>query len=161
MVGERYAGPLPPARCYQGRLFTERAELAQRSRMEREKHDFRQALARLGRKTGRECTPAPAVLRFDLVRPAADAASHAGARVTLTLDGEPVATPPDVYALLGSIVQDLGEIPPDYLVATGDGAYRREANDKRPEDVWKGTYHEEGAFLYNEWDHKRAHYRKH
>ncbi len=27
--------------------------------------------------------------------------------------------------------------------------------------MWKGTYHEEGAFLYNEWDHRRSHYRKH
>ena len=27
-------------------------------------------------------------------------------------------------------------------------------------DVWKGIYHEEGAFFYNEWDHQRRHYRK-
>jgi nitric oxide reductase NorD protein len=26
--------------------------------------------------------------------------------------------------------------------------------------VWKGTYHEEGAFLYNEWDYERQNYRK-
>ena len=26
--------------------------------------------------------------------------------------------------------------------------------------MWKGTYHEEGAFLYNEWDYKRNGYRK-
>lgn len=28
------------------------------------------------------------------------------------------------------------------------------------DDVWKGTYHEEGAYLYDEWDFKRGDYRK-
>jgi nitric oxide reductase NorD protein len=29
-----------------------------------------------------------------------------------------------------------------------------------PEEVWSGAYHEAGAFLYNEWDYRRKHYRK-
>lgn len=45
-------------------------------------------------------------------------------------------------------------LPPRPVVAAGDGGYRRSNAEKRPEDVWKGTYHEEGAFLYNEWDHR-------
>ncbi|MDH3670435.1 MAG: VWA domain-containing protein [Gammaproteobacteria bacterium] len=32
--------------------------------------------------------------------------------------------------------------------------------EKDPADVWKGSYHEEGAFSYNEWDYRRQHYRK-
>ena len=27
--------------------------------------------------------------------------------------------------------------------------------------MWQGTYHEEGAFLYPEWDYQRHLYRKH
>jgi len=64
---------------------------------------------------------------------------------------------------MDSIIQDLGEIPDDYLVAAGDGGYRMQNDAKTerdPNDVWKGTYHEDGAFLYNEWDHERQHYRK-
>jgi len=29
-----------------------------------------------------------------------------------------------------------------------------------PDNVWKGTYHEEGAERYNEWDFNRNHYHK-
>ena len=60
-------------------------------------------------------------------------------------------------------MQDLGDIPDDYLVPAGDGDYDPrlfEDNKPDPDDVWSGTYHEEGAFLYNEWDFRRQHYRK-
>ena len=30
----------------------------------------------------------------------------------------------------------------------------------KPQEVWSGTYHEDGAFLYQEWDYRRKHYRK-
>jgi nitric oxide reductase NorD protein len=62
---------------------------------------------------------------------------------------------------MASIFQDLGDIPEDYLYAAGDGAYlARDIGAQSVEDVWKGTYHEEGAFLYNEWDYERQNYRK-
>ncbi|MGH8672166.1 MAG: nitric oxide reductase activation protein NorD, partial [Burkholderiales bacterium] len=66
-----------------------------------------------------------------------------------------------VEALMDSIIQDLGNIPEDYLVAAGDGGYQVSVgDDNKAADVWKGIYHEEGAFLYNEWDYNRKHYRK-
>ena len=56
----------------------------------------------------------------------------------------------------------LGDIPDDYLTPAGAGGERENRHaDNDPADVWKGIYHEEGAFLYNEWDHRRQHYRKH
>ena len=79
----------------------------------------------------------------------------------MELDGKPIAPPDNVKGTMASIFQDLGEIPEDYLYAAGDGAYLAEAiGAQNVEDVWKGTYHEEGAFLYNEWDYERQHYRK-
>jgi len=86
-----------------------------------------------------------------------------GFRLELELDGRPLRPPDEAWSLLGSIIQDLGEIPDDYLVPAGDGAYHplpSGADADRSKDVWKGSYHEEGAFLYNEWDYKRSHYRK-
>lgn len=61
-----------------------------------------------------------------------------------------------------SIIQDLGEIPPEYLVAAGPGLYKRGlgGESRDPDSVWSGTYHEEGAFLYDEWDYSRQHHRK-
>ncbi len=79
------------------------------------------------------------------------------------LDEQPIAPPEDVKAIMKSIIQDLGEIPDDYLVAAGDGEYDADYlkdQELNPDDVWSGTYHEEGAFLYNEWDFLRQHYRK-
>jgi nitric oxide reductase NorD protein len=65
--------------------------------------------------------------------------------------------------LLTSIALDWGEIPPEMLVAAGDGEYdaaRYEVKEKDPNEVWQGTYHLEGAHLYPEWDFARQHYRK-
>jgi nitric oxide reductase NorD protein len=62
-----------------------------------------------------------------------------------------------------SIIQDLGDLPPDYLVPAGEGPYYARRGDGKGDlaaDVWKGTYHEEGAELYNEWDFRRQDYRK-
>jgi nitric oxide reductase NorD protein len=77
------------------------------------------------------------------------------------LDGRPLPVPENVKSTMASILQDLGDIPEDYLHAAGDGAYfAGDIGERRADDVWKGTYHEEGAFLYNEWDYERQNYRK-
>ena len=81
----------------------------------------------------------------------------------MTLDGMPIAPPEDVKQLMTSIYLDFGEIPPEYLVAGRRWRIRpqpalRPARD--PDAVWQGTYHEEGAMFYPEWDHGRQHYRK-
>jgi nitric oxide reductase NorD protein len=62
-----------------------------------------------------------------------------------------------------SIIVDFGEIPPEYLHAAGPGEYdlkKYEDEKPNPDDVWQGTYHEEGAHIYNEWNFKRKHYHK-
>jgi nitric oxide reductase NorD protein len=68
-----------------------------------------------------------------------------------------------VKQLLISVHLDFGEIPPEYLVPAGDGEYDPALYLEQPIDpdsVWQGTYHEEGAQFYPEWDHGRQHYRK-
>ncbi len=162
-----YGTDIPAAQCYQGFLYPARATQAMAQRLAREKDQFHAALARLLEEKHRRAEPgAPAEEsgadseRFRMQRtPDPD---HPGKwHHELALDGQVVAIPPDVKALMDSIIQDLGDIPDEYLVAAGDGGYRREGEEKNPDDVWKGTYHEEGAFLYNEWDYRRQHYRKH
>ena len=81
----------------------------------------------------------------------------------VTLDGLPIAPPDDVKQLMISVHLDFGEIPPEYLVPAGDGEYDASLYLEQPVDpdaVWQGTYHEEGAQFYPEWDHGRQHYRK-
>jgi len=79
----------------------------------------------------------------------------------LRLDGNPIAPPDNVRNLLDSILQDLGEIPDDYLSPAGDGGVRKDKHETNdPAEVWKSVYHEGDVLFYNEWDHKRRHYRK-
>lgn len=89
--------------------------------------------------------------RFELA--ANDGKTQERTDFELTLDGAPIAPPDDVRDLLTSI----------QLVAAGPGEYDPSlygAQEKDPNDVWQGTYHEEGATLYPEWDYGRQHYRK-
>lgn len=87
-----------------------------------------------------------------------DATNDGTSELELRLDGMPIAPPDHVRQLLDSIRQDLGEIPDAYL-QTGGEASNRDAGENEttghdPADAEKNT------FLYDEWDHKRRHYRK-
>jgi nitric oxide reductase NorD protein len=163
-----HASPAPV--CYQGAMFPERVAALVAARVRREKEAFRRVLAqiegrRLDQRPDTKAQPdetLDANSRVDVrkVSPANDAQ---GVVYELFLDGQPIAPPDEAQGLMESIVQDFGEIPDDYLVAAGPGAYNADADPRvalDPKDVWKGTYHEEGAFLYDEWDADRKHYRK-
>ncbi len=156
--------------CYRGTLDPDAVRACLESRAALERDLFRIALARLledqdGRPPGAEQTEAltlpETAARLGAQRHA-DPDRPTGLRFELLLDGKPVAPPDDVRSVMESILQDHGEIPPEYLVAAGPGLYRRAAADAGcdPDAVWAGTYHEEGAFLYDEWDHERRHHRK-
>ena len=156
-----YDGELPAPVCYQGAMHPDRVAAAIAARLAREKDEFRIALVQLlGEKTGEYAEASatdPLAGRFRVSR---DEQQPGEFSFSLNLDGRPITPPENVRALMDSIIQDLGKIPEDYLTAAGSGGYRRTDDSKRPEDVWHGTYHEEGAFLYNEWDFRRRHYRK-
>ncbi len=155
---------IPGAFCYQGVLHVETAQQVMQERLLREKELFRQALAHLGKKTLNKSeidTAADTETKRYSAEPTADPDHPGQSTFTLTLDGQLIQPPAEVRALMDSILQDLGQIPEDYLVAVGAGRYQKSTEEKRPEDAGKELYHEEGAFLYNEWDHRRQHYRKH
>jgi nitric oxide reductase NorD protein len=161
LLSELYAGELPAPICYQGTMHPERVAAAVAARIAREKDEFRTALMQmLGEKDGEyedAAMPDPLEGRFSVTQ---NEERDGEFSFALNLDGKPITPPDNVRSLMDSIIQDLDQIPDDYLTAAGDGGYRRENEEKKPEDVWKGTYHEEGAFLYHEWDFRRQHYRK-
>ena len=161
-VGDR---PLPDC-CYQGILRFDEAAKIRRKRIEKEKAFFRVALSELaeemrGDDASRNPGNTDAPARFE--RKPQDDTAQPGGEIELQLDGEPVPLPEHVNELATSIIVDFGEIPPEYLQAAGPGEYdlkKYEEEKRNPEDVWKGTYHEEGAEHYNEWNFKRQHYHK-
>ena len=157
----------PEACCYQGSLQLDQVAATLQRRSEKEKAYFRVALSELAKdlsaKKDDEIEPAGTddVPVFKLVKK--EEADYQQGTIELELDGELVAPPDHVRELITSIIVDFGEIPPEYLVAAGPGEYdlkKFEEQQPDPDDVWKGTYHEAGAELYNEWNFKRQHYHK-
>ncbi|MGA7802209.1 MAG: hypothetical protein WCC36_15535, partial [Gammaproteobacteria bacterium] len=171
LLASIHGAPEPVPTLYQGCLHPERVAAVRALRLVQDREALRKGLIRMrederrrppeGQDPDREPAEPPNG-RFRL-RQIPDADLPDGFTYEIELDGQPVAPPDDVKGTMQSILQDLGQIPEDYLVAAGDGAYRADGGDpgeRDPSEVWKGTYHEEGAFLYNEWHHERHHYRK-
>ncbi len=167
LLAEAYHLPDFPPLCYQGELRPEAVVTARAGRIPKEKARLRIKLAELEKEHGRHRSEAATPQK-----PATEQA--AGFRIDvrdgdgrlefdLTLDGAPIAPPEDVKQLITSVWLDFGQVPPEYLVPAGDGEYDPSLYLEQPPDpdaVWQGTYHEEGAELYPEWDHGRQHYRK-
>ena len=152
---------------YQGELRIDEVEACREKRITREKAELRTALYKMQQEmepqepqaeSDQELDPK----RFELTQPEEKNNSEL-LDFELTLEDAPVAPPEGVKAKLRSILLDFGEIPDEYLFAAGPGEYDEnelKAETLNPDDVWQGTYHEEGAFLYDEWDYRRQHYRK-
>ena len=161
LLDQVYADMAPARYSYVPVLQPEQAAAVRRARIAKEKDEFQSALAQLlEEKNGSGAAQPRPGERFS-IQASELSAEDGGASYELMLDGETVTPPENVSQLMDSILQDLGEIPDDYLTAAGDGGYRQnQRSNQDPADVWKGVYHEEGAFFYNEWDWKRRHYRK-
>ncbi len=162
LLAEAYRLPDFAPWCYQGELRPDAVANCRAARLEKEKARLRVKLAELEaelRQHQADAAEAPAGPRFE-----AEAVEEDGRLdFEITLDDAPVAPPADVKQLLTSVYLDFGHIPPEYLVPAGDGEYDPGLFDDRPVDpdaVWQGTYHEEGAVFYPEWDLGRQHYRK-
>ncbi|MEJ2382456.1 MAG: hypothetical protein P8076_15020 [Gammaproteobacteria bacterium] len=157
-----YGRPPADAVCYQWQLDLARVRQVRAARAEREKRQFQVMLVRMAEEArARADAPPPAPPDVGLLREP-DETQPDPAALQFTVDGRPTPPPVEARGLISSIIQDFGDIPPEYLVAAGDGGYKPDPREPRDpsQDVWKGTYHEEGAFLYNEWDYRRQHYRK-
>ena len=164
------ASHCPPANCYQGIVKLDQVSEVMQKRMEKEKAHFRIALSQLAKESMKkkaDTTDAdePVVdenTEFK-VKAKDDEQQTSTGTIELELEGELVPVPDHVKELITSIIVDFGEIPPEHLHAAGPGEYdlkKYEKESLNPDDVWQGTYHEEGAELYNEWNFKRQHYHK-
>ena len=157
-----YRLPDFPAWCFQGELRPAAVADAFEARRETEKMRLRVKLAELAEEAGRLQTTeegGPERPRIEVETRDSDGSLE----MEITLDSAPVAPPEDVKRLLTSVWLDFGSIPPEYLVPAGDGEYDPSLLEDRPldpDEVWQGTYHEQGATLYPEWDLGRRHYRK-
>ncbi|MCW8888575.1 MAG: nitric oxide reductase activation protein, partial [Gammaproteobacteria bacterium] len=157
----QHLGTLPPLarRSYQGQLNFDAVAEIQQARIEKERAKFKISIDELLKEQQRKQAERPELK----AKKVEDPTKPDGFDIEIHLDQAALALPPLIKSLKESIMQDFGEIPPEYLQAAGPGDYDPKFHKdeaENPEDVWSGTYHEEGAYLYDEWDHGRLHYRK-
>lgn len=160
-----YVDTLEPFQChfFQGELNPQAVDACMQARLLREKAAFRTALRKISDELKNSTAESQTQRQKIEAKKTPDPTTPEGFHTEITIDDKPVVIPEEVKQLSISIVQDLGEIPDDYLVPAGDGEYDPKLTQDQepdPDDVWKGTYHEQGAFLYKEWDFQRQHYRK-
>lgn len=163
LLDQAYALPDFVPYSYQGTLNPDAVAAARAARLDKEKARLRLKLAEMvdeqQRRKPESATAGNEQPQFEAKPDEADGRLD----FELTLNDLPVAPPDDVKQLLTSVFLDFGEIPPEYLVPAGDGEYDPGLYQDQPADpdaVWQGSYHEEGALLYPEWDIGRQHYRK-
>ncbi len=163
LLREAYTLEPPAPRVYHAALDPQAIAAIRNARMAREKMLLRVKLAQLAKEQREQAAPQTSDKPVEERQPAQFEARQDGQAWELMLDDQPVAPPEDVKQLLTSVSLDWGEIPPEMLTAAGDGEYDPalyDEKEKDPNEVWQGTYHEEGAHLYPEWDFARQHYRK-
>jgi nitric oxide reductase NorD protein len=173
LLAEVLDAPVPAATPYQGLLRPADVARVRGARIQADRQAFRLGLLKMRNELHKAQDDAePQDHELDSTDSAAEGPSFGlrevesdetpdGYAFEVELDGRPLPVPDNVKGTMASILQDLGDIPEEYLYAAGDGVYfAGDTGDRSAEDVWKGTYHEEGAFLYNEWDYERQNYRK-
>ncbi len=164
LLGEAYQLPNFLPWCYQVELRPDAVATAFAARQEKEKARLRVKLAELLAEHQRHKPRSPDAAEAEAAEFEAEINDDDGRMdMELTLDGMPIAPPEDVKQLMASVFLDFGEIPPEYLVPAGDGEYDASLLydvQADPDAVWQGTYHEEGALFYPEWDMGRQHHRK-
>ncbi|MEW8296324.1 MAG: nitric oxide reductase activation protein [Candidatus Thiodiazotropha sp.] len=155
-------GPIPKPCLFHGQLKPELVLAVAQRRIEREKAKLRVALKAVADELRQPNADEEPIDRFE-ISPLEGLELEQEMRIELLVDGKSMPVTDEVKNLLTSIVQDLGEIPEEYLTPAGPGEYDLKDIEEallKPEDVWSGTYHEDGAYLYKEWDYRRKHYRK-
>ena len=167
LVSKVHHLPLPKLHSYAASMNADQVSLIREARIIKEKDLFRNVIAKLVDEKDKQ--------KSDDTNNSESKEEHAitaeklpdpnmpeGFTYELQLDGDPIEPPDGVESLISSIIQDFGDIPDDYLVAAGDGNYTILPDENKTEgnNVWAGTYHEEGAFLHKEWDYRRQRYKK-
>jgi nitric oxide reductase NorD protein len=138
----------PPLIGIVGSLDPAAAWRVRAERIERDTQTLRQAIANLKGLVGRRpAGQAPLTVTQD----------KEGGPADFRLDGEAVTLPPDAQAAAQSLLQDLGELPPEALTAAGHGQWQ--PTDKEgPGPEWAAD--RAANFRYDEWDYHRGAYRR-
>ena len=164
LVTTLYRSPLPRATVYQGMFKPVQVMRAMKKRIAAERVAFEEELSQV---TAKPSTPeSKAKFTLDMDRGSADPY-----HLKLSRDGEAVGVTPEMERLLKSVIQDFGEVPPDYLHADNDGKTEQsdaaqadapQADAAQADATQAGTAQagdDSVTTLLPEWDHSIQQYR--
>ncbi len=153
------SAPLPDPICYQSALRPEDVLQMSESRQQREQAEFQNELRKLAEEQGFDLEAGGEnddTTGFSLEQ-IEDADDPNAVTLELKFGDESVELPPNLQALVDSIIQDLGEVPEEYLSVDseaegqpGEGEGEPDIDDDESGEQWE----------YDEWDYRRQHYRK-
>ena len=157
--------PLPPLKHYQGEMFAGKVREAMFARIEREKTELQRALQDLrksqnGNDSGDDPDEALKQL-IEIMMAEEDGEQNSELDFQITMDGEALNAPDHLQDLIGSILQDFGEIPEDHMQPMDLGEYRDDlqAQAGNAESDNESDPNAQGSFKYHEWDCVRQRFR--
>jgi len=142
---------VPPAPTFCGRLEPGIAARVRAERITRDTEILKKALTALKGVGGKK---AAAPNEF-----AAELNAETGT-MEIRLDGEAVQLTHEAQAAAQSLLQDLGEVPPEALTAAGDGMWTPVDPNHLPETTPELASDRKADFRYDEWDYHRNAYRR-
>lgn len=157
---------LPPLQAYQGEMYLDRIRQTFYLRVEKEKTALQQALEKiLEDNAGTDGDADMEALEnqtLELSQNEDSDGQESDMNLKLTLDGQPMDMTDDLKELLGSIIQDFGEIPDSHTDPSAQSEYSDDLlpqsnNEKENSEL---DLHNEGAFQYKEWDCTRQRFRE-
>lgn len=142
-------GTVPPAPTFVGRLEPRIAARVRAGRIERDTDTLKKAIGALKGAGGTRKAPANDF--------SAELNSQTG-EIEVRIDGQAVKLPDDARAAAQSLLQDLGQVPPEALSPAGDAPW---TPDDRPKpDAPTQASSRDPDFRYDEWDYHRNAYRR-
>ncbi len=165
LVGEFMDTPLPALKRYQGVIRLEAVRAALFARIEREKAAMKQALGELQHALEQlgdeDASQNPKELGEFTLTEDGDGAAGGEVNLELRYDGEPVEMTPELEALLGSIMQDFGEVPDEHMDGITPAMYPDDLDSDGGEHLLGANVDEVAdAISYREWDYTRQRFRE-
>lgn len=157
--------PLPPLKLYQGEMFAGKVRQAMFARIEREKSAFQRAMEDMRNEgDGPEGAGSDAAQKqlVDMQPTDNEDGSEANLSMQVSMDGKLQQLPEHLKDLVGSILQDFGEIPDEHMERMDLGEYSDDLLPQNGDNEVDGNadLSAEGSFSYREWDCVRNRFRE-
>ncbi len=150
--------PLTNSKPWHGSIDIHAAEQASKQRLDKDKTELAKLIEELIQKLDAENSlisdETDKELQISLDNQSEDE------QMELSINGEQVQMPPELRKKLEGMLQDLAQIPDEWLNANNNSE-ESPGNESEDLDLPAELPNSDPVFYYDEWDYQRKHYRKH